>query len=301
MFAASMTTRSAAQQRADRIRAFEEELAALEQEGALALTPEQRRAVREHHAALLAEYGRAFDIDKSTQSKQLSLGMRIVSFLGALAFGASVYFLYYRYWGLLTTAVQVVVLIAAALGSLALTVWLDARGASPYFTKLAALVALVCFVLDLGVLGQIFNIAPTDRAFVVWGALALLLAYAYDSPLLLLAGLAWTTVFLASRTAALTGAYWGEWMSRPENLIAAGALTLAVPALLPQRSAAFAAVYRVAGMIMLFIPVIACGTDGLNSYLSAPSDIVEASTRSSGSSGLRWRSGSACAANGRTS
>ena len=45
-----MTTKTAAQQRADRIKAFNAELAKLAEDNVLALTTEQRQAVDDHHA-----------------------------------------------------------------------------------------------------------------------------------------------------------------------------------------------------------------------------------------------------------
>ena len=79
------TSRLEAQQRADEIRIFEAELKRLQQDGVVTLTEEQRRAIAQHHATLLAQYAQAFDIDRDVKAKQLSLGMRIASFLGALA------------------------------------------------------------------------------------------------------------------------------------------------------------------------------------------------------------------------
>src|SRR3990172_4240715 len=110
-------SRTEAQQRADDIRVFRRELERLERENVLALTGVQDRALKEHHARLLAEYTRAFDIDRDTQAKQLSLGMRIASFLGALALAASVFFLFYQFWGWFPTTAQVAILLLAALST----------------------------------------------------------------------------------------------------------------------------------------------------------------------------------------
>src|SRR6185503_17674066 len=141
-------SRSDAQQRADDIRVFTGELARLEQEGVLALTQAQRDAVAAHHRDLLARFAQAYDIDRDVRAKQLSLGMRIASFLGALALAASVFFLFHQFWDRFSTAVQVVVLIAAALGTLGATVVIQGRDSSGYFTKLAAMVAFACFAIN---------------------------------------------------------------------------------------------------------------------------------------------------------
>ncbi|MDP2810943.1 MAG: hypothetical protein Q8O34_12410 [Rhodocyclaceae bacterium] len=83
------------------------ELGRLETEGALALDAA-------HHETLLAGFAGAFDIDRNRQAKQLSLGMRIASFLGALALAASVFFLFYQFWGHFAETAQVAFLLAYA-------------------------------------------------------------------------------------------------------------------------------------------------------------------------------------------
>ncbi|MFL6712476.1 MAG: DUF2157 domain-containing protein, partial [Sulfurifustis sp.] len=84
----SASSRTDAQQRADDIRVFQRELERLAREGVLVLPDAQQQALRAHHERLLGDYTRVFDIDRDTQAKQLSLGMRIASFLGALALAA---------------------------------------------------------------------------------------------------------------------------------------------------------------------------------------------------------------------
>jgi hypothetical protein len=63
-----------AQVRADRVRAFQEELDAVEREGVLTLSAEQRAPLLAHHGRLLDEMAEAFDIDVTGQQKQLSWG-----------------------------------------------------------------------------------------------------------------------------------------------------------------------------------------------------------------------------------
>ncbi|WP_129780581.1 DUF2157 domain-containing protein [Peristeroidobacter soli] len=131
-----------AQRRADDIRIFREELDRLQAANVLALTAEQRAAMARHHDALLAGFAQSFDIDRDRHAKQLSLGMRVASFLGALALAASVFFLFNQYWGLLPETVQVSLLIVASLGSLFAAAWIGRKDSSGYFAKLAAMVAL---------------------------------------------------------------------------------------------------------------------------------------------------------------
>lgn len=272
----SVDGKAAAQQRSDRIDAFGAELAQLARDGVLTLTPEQRRAVGDYHAALLAQYGEAYEIDRSRQEKQLSWGMRIVSFLGALALAASIFFLFHQYWGWFSTAVQVVVLIGAALLSLGATVLIGARDRSGYFVKLAALVAFACFVLDIAMLGQIFNIIPSDKALVLWAAFAFLLAYAYDIRLLQVAGIVCIVAFLSAQVGTWSGAYWIHFGWRPENFFPAAALLFVLPHYIDHRRyTGFAAVYHVSAMVVLFLPMLILANYGVVSYLDADRSIIE--------------------------
>lgn len=272
----NIPSRTEAQQRADDIRVFRQELERLEREGVLALTEAQRNAVADHHSGLLAQYAQSFDIDSDVRAKQLSLGMRIASFLGALALAASVFFLFYQFWGRFSETAQVVILLGAALGTLAATVWIQGRDSSGYFTKLAAMVAFACFVLDIAMLGQIFNITPSDKALLPWAALALLLAYTCDLRLLLAAGLLCLIGFVAARAGTWGGVYWLSFGERPENFFPAAAALFFVPQLIGHRHfAGFAATYRVFGLLSLFLPMLVLAHWGRGSYLELDPDVVE--------------------------
>jgi len=178
-----------AQRRADQIGYFQAELEIIEQENILSLNDSQRSAIANYHGNLMAQLSSIFDIDSNKREKQLSLGMKIASFLGALGLAASVFFLFYQFWGRFSTNIQVFILIAAPLIGLAATVYASHREKTGYFSKLLGLVSFACFVLNLSMFGQIFNITPSAKAFLVWAIFAFILAYASDARLLLAAGI----------------------------------------------------------------------------------------------------------------
>jgi len=159
-----------AQQRADQVRAFRAELEALARDGVVAMGADQAASVAAYHERLLASMAETFDVDITGTQKQLSWGMRIAAFLGATAIAAAVFFLFYRYWGLLGKGVQVGVLATAPLAGLAGTEAAARREKTGYVAAVVALVAFACFVLDLSMLGQIFAIPPTQHALLEgWG------------------------------------------------------------------------------------------------------------------------------------
>lgn len=99
-----MLSRAEAQARADRIRAWREELSAAERDGALTLTPDQRASVVAYHDRLLADLSRACDVDRSEAQHRLSLGMRIVSLLAAAALTGAAVLFFLDIWGALERA-----------------------------------------------------------------------------------------------------------------------------------------------------------------------------------------------------
>ncbi|MBA4743026.1 MAG: DUF2157 domain-containing protein [Azoarcus sp.] len=271
------SNRVAAQGRTDDIRGFRAELQRLQAEGVLQLSGEQTDAVQAHHAVLLSGFLSDFDVDPDTRSQQLSWGMRIASLLGALAFAASVFFLFYRFWGIFPETAQVAILIGASLGTFVLTLWVDARDRSGYFTKLAAFAAFACFVLNTVMLGQIFNITPSDKALLPWAAFALLLAYHCDLRLMLAAGIVCIVAYVAARVGSWSGVYWIHFGERPENFIPLSIALIGLSHWVSHRGReSFPPTYRLFGMLSLLLPVLVLANWGAISYLPWSPATVEA-------------------------
>lgn len=269
-------TKSEAQKRADQVKAFQIELAQLEGDGVLSLSDEQTQSVNAYHQTLLSKYSDDFDIDQDQREKQLSLGMRIASFLGALALAASVFFLFYQFWGKLTTTSQVVILITGTLATLVATLLVAEKEKTGYFAKLVGLVSFACFVLNISMLGQIFNISPSDNAFIVWGAFAFLLAYTCDIRLLQAAGILCVIAFVSARIGTWSGMYWLSFGERPENFFPVAMLLFLFPQLVNHaRYWGFAPLYRVFGLLCLFLPILVLSNYGRISYLAWDTDVIE--------------------------
>ncbi|MEJ2632540.1 MAG: DUF2157 domain-containing protein [Acidihalobacter sp.] len=265
----------AAQSRADQVRTFRVELEILDSDDVLTL-PEQAKAhVRGYHDALLHAASERFDIDTSQTQKRLSWSMRIASFIGALALSAAVFF-FYRFWGLLGTPAQTLILVAAPLLTTLAVEWIARRERQGlYFTSLAALVAFACFVLDLSMLGRIFNITPSENAFLAWAAFGLILAYTYGLKLILVAGLTSLMGYLAATVGTWSGMYRLSFGERPENFVMAGLLLFAGGLVLPSRRPAFAAIYRVYGLLVVFIAMLILSNWGNASYLPLSTTAIE--------------------------
>ena len=270
-----INSKTEAQQRADQIGQFQAELRLLEQEAVLSLDEPQRRAVEQYHGELMAQLASAFDVDASVREKRLSLGMKIASFLGALGLAASLFFLFYQFWGFFSTGVQVVILVVAPFVGMAATIYFARREKTGYFSKLAGLATIACFVLNLSMLGQIFNITPSPNAFLVWALFAVILAYASDARLLLAAGILAFAAFLSAKVGTWSGCYWIYFGVRPENFFPAAVLIFLVPLLPHTRVSGFAVIYRVLAMLLLFLPMLVLANWGAVSYLTLENDSIE--------------------------
>lgn len=264
-----------AQQRADRIRLFSLELAELERDDILRLSDQQREAIAVYHGETLKRLAGQFDIDTSQAARQMSMGMRVVSFLGAIALSAAVFFFFYRFWGLFTVPQQVAILVAAPLAALAGVEFAARREKTLYFASLISLVALTAFVLDLTMLGQIFAITPTQNAFLAWGVFSLVLAYTYRLRLILVAGLISLLGYLTATMGTWSGIYWLSFGERPENFLAAGLLIFAVAFISFHGKSEFAPVYRIFGLLVVLIAVLVLSHWGMGSYLMFPAEQVE--------------------------
>jgi uncharacterized membrane protein len=264
-----------AQRRADQIGYFKAELEIIEEEKIISLQESQRHAIANYHEKLMTELSTVFDIDSNKREKQLSLGMKIASFLGALGLAASVFFLFYQFWGRFSTGIQVFILIAAPLISLAATMYSSYREKTGYFSKLLGLVSFACFVLNLSMFGQIFNITPSANAFLIWAVFAFILAYASDARLLLATGIISISFFLSAQTGTWGGCYWIYLGKRPENFFPAAFLLFMVPFLPHDKFSGFAVIYRVFAMLLFFIPVLVLSNWGKISYMDFTNESVE--------------------------
>src|SRR3989442_13465857 len=119
------------------------------------------------------------------------------------------------------------------------------------------MVAFACFVLDIAMLGQLFNITPSDKALLPWAAFAMLLAYTCDLRLLLAAGILCLIAFISARTGTWSGMYLLHFCERPENFFTAAVALFFVTQVLDHRHCkGFEAIYLVIGLLTLFLPML---------------------------------------------
>jgi hypothetical protein len=261
-------SRSEAQRLAGRIRPLREGFALLEREGVLTLTPDQRTRFEEWAARTLAALASRFDVDTSDAQTRLSWGLRIASTLGAIALCAALVLFFQRFWGYLTTPAQVSLLIAAPLLALAGAEWAARLEKTLYFAGLLAFIALACFILDLAVLGDIFNITSTENALLALGAFAALLAYRYGLRPLLVPALVLLVCWASAALVARLGWHWSEFLRRPESLAFLGLALFAFPFVVRHtRYPDFPAVYRLVGLLLFFFFLLSLSEWGGGSFL----------------------------------
>jgi len=269
-------TKAQAQQRVDQVSAFTRELAELERDGVLGLPPGDRARLDAYHAALLQQLAGRFDVDRSERQRRMSLGMRIASLLGAVTLSAAVVLFFYRFWGVLATPAQLAVLVAAPLLMLVAIDIAARREKTLYVASIMAAVATAAFVLDVNVVGVIFNMRPSPYALALWSGFALIVAYTCGLRLLLGAGIAAAMAFVCALAAKAAGLAWTVAITRPEPLLPAGALAMGAAFLASsRRRPGFPETWRLAGSVAILVPLIFLSTwSNVFSYLRWPENAL---------------------------
>jgi hypothetical protein len=249
--------------RLEQVRAFKAELIQLAEEG-IVLDEGTLDRIRAHHGALLAD----------VPDERLSLGMRLASFVGAVALSAAVFFLFYRFWGALGVPAQVGILVAGPLLLVGVTEVLHRWEKTGYFATLAALTAVAAFVLELGALGTIFNLPPTPHAFLAWGLFGILVGRAYDLRLPHFAGMIALGLWVTAMPGELMGEPLPDVWGRGEPLALAGLAFLLTPRFAGAQ-ARWHDDHRIVGMIGLFTGLFMLSVQGRMSWLPWDHDLVE--------------------------
>lgn len=260
-----MAQHAQAQHEADRIRTLQTEISTGEAAEVLALTAEQRTRFDTWSTARLASLEREFDVDLTPTQGSLSWGMRIASALGGLALSVALVLFFQSYWGYFETWVQVVVVMSLPILCLAGAEYAAKRERTLYFAGILSLIALAAFVLNLTVIGQIFNITSSERALLAWGVFATALAYRYGHRLMLAIGLSFLLGYGCCALAATLGYPWQQFWTRPENAVVLALMIWAVPLFFDNPE--FNPVYRVTGCIFFFFALFTLVSGSQVSYL----------------------------------
>lgn len=244
------------------IMAFKAELMALAEEG-ITLDAATLARIRAHHEALLT----------GTPDERLSIGMRLASFVGAVALSCAVYFLFYRIWGALGVGQQVAILIAAPLLLVGATHWLHRLEKTGYFAALAGLAAFAAFILELATFGQIFNLPNTPHAFLAYGLFGVLLGWSYGLRLPHFAGLVGVGLWLTALPGTLRHELLPQLFGRGEAMLLAGAFLLLLPRFEPR--VRWHVDHRIVGMVGLFLGLLILGVSGSQSWLPWDHTVIE--------------------------
>ncbi len=255
--------RKSAQDRVKRIGIFQTELAQLEQEQALSLTPEQRSRLEAHLQGLLADFQQQYGVDVTEAAQRISWGMRLASLLGGAALLAALVLFLHRVWGYLPTFVHLALLTSAPLVFLAAAEIAFARKVARYYVALFALAAGTAFVIELGALGTVLNLVASPHTLLAWGLFALLVAYACGLRLLLAAAAVLLCAYSAAVALWAQGHEWTGFFQEPQYLIPAAAIVYFLPGLTKGRGPAdFDSVYRLCGAGVALGALLLLSTSG---------------------------------------
>ncbi|MBL9138963.1 MAG: hypothetical protein JNK85_24050 [Verrucomicrobiales bacterium] len=222
------STRHAAQARVDRIRQFQAELADLDREQVLLLSPEQQQRLDAHHRHLLSQLEREAGADISESARRISWGIRIVGLLGSAAFAAAAVLFLHRVWGLLPLPLQLCILAGTPVALLAATEVLYRRGMDPFFVGLVAVWTVLASWQATETCGVILNRVARPHSILAVGLIASLLGHAYRLRLVLCAGLLGLGIYGAAMVVEISGSDWQYWPLRGQYLLPAAALFYSV-------------------------------------------------------------------------
>ena len=259
---------SADQLRVSAIVAFREELARLEAEGVIALDPSTRERIRAHHDATLLALAASGDVDLTAAAARLSAGMRVATLLGTIALSAAYGFFVSSHWGALALPLQLALVTLPPLLLVPLVHVSAARERSGYVAALIAAVAVIAFAVNLGTLGQLFNLPDSRCALLAVGTFAMLLAYGYGLTLPLIIGIGGVGGWLWTLGAIPLGLWWRDGFSVIEPLLLVGLLALAVPSWI-RGPVKFAPWWRGVGATALVAGLLMATTEGSLSVFAA--------------------------------
>jgi hypothetical protein len=271
-----MSDRAEAQRRVNQIRAFGEELAALDREGVLPLSAEQAAVVAAHHERLLRQLAIQYDVDRSDAASRLSRGMQLLSFFAAVALTLSVYSLVSRFWGRLDLPAQAALLAAFPIAALGGVEMAARRERTLYIASLFALVAYGTFWLAIGILSWTLNISVTPVAIWAGVLFGVALALPFRFRLILALALTGLIVALAGTVFQSAGSEWTQAFERPEPLITAAFLSTFLGPRLAQVDSQFAPVVRLVGLSIGLGGLLLLSVNGRQSLLPIAAESAEA-------------------------
>jgi hypothetical protein len=242
-------SKDAAQRRADQIGAFRAELDELAREGASPFVPAEIEAVTAHHDRLLRQFATEFDVDRGEAEKQMSIGMRLASLLGAAALTAAIVSFVYRIWGALPVAGQVALLTAAPILATAIMVVAGRIERTRYVSAIFAIVACAGLVLQTLMLGSLFNVRSSPHLLLVWALFAFAVSIPWRFGLPFAGGVMALVSYLAAFRLWVFRTPWTQFPGEAEPILAAAALVAVTSRWMPRELAPWG---RGAALIIAF-------------------------------------------------
>jgi hypothetical protein len=261
--------------RAEQIHAFKREIASLKAAGILNLTKSQLNSINLYQQLELKKNNHPQDQQLTKKSKQLTLGMKIASFFGAITMSTSLFFLFCQFFWDFNLYSQLFVLVLTPLILTTASLFL-VKHDKIYYAKITATVALVSFALNLSLVVNILNLPVTPNIAVPLSLLGFLLAYACTSRLILTMAIITASTFFVFKIGFWNGYYWDYIGNNLEILFTPSVILLLFCKLVPQnRFIGFDAVYNSISLVILFITILFLSNWGEGSYISLAPGAIE--------------------------
>jgi uncharacterized membrane protein len=262
--------------RAQRILAFREEVATLQDEGMVGRDGELLAKVTAHHDAILADISAREEVDFTRSEARLSTGMRIATVLGAAALSAAWGFFVAAAWDDLGRGARLALVIIPPILLTLGTAYAARRESSGYVASIVATVAAIAFAVNLTALGVLYDLPDSRRIFLAVGTFAMLLAYGYGLAMPLLIGIGGIGGWLWSLAAIPQGRWWDGVFGQLEFLALLGVGAMLMPAITRKGPPSFALVWRAVGATGMVVALLFLGLTADASFFDgANRDVVE--------------------------
>lgn len=211
--------REAAQRRVDQIAAFRAELDALRREEGPVPDRAVVEAIRRHQDGVVQQLAQEYEVDRSTAGKQMALGIRVATLLGAVALTAAVVAFVDRFWGGLSDIGRVVLLATAPLASVAVMVTAGQLERTRYVASIFACVACAAFVTQTVVLAQMLGLRSSPHAIGLWALFAVAIAVPWRFAVPFAFGIGSLVVYLPAAGLWAAGYAYEDALTHPELLM----------------------------------------------------------------------------------
>lgn len=267
-----MFPRQGSLSRIDQMDSFNDELSLLLQNNVIELSDLQRTKITDYQQTIRGRH-KSLSLAQTISFTEKNFSRRMGITCSTTVCTLLAIFALYHYWWGLAPLVQTSILITAPIFLLTTAALLHRHEKPQFLIKIVSLLSFICFISNLLMLCQLYDIDPPEGLLLLWAAFSILLAYKFDQRLLLASSICCVILY-----SDVVWYGWSSFANRPENyfVIATGLLWLSMNEQLCKEKA-FRMVIGFAGVLTVLLAVLLLANAGDRSYILVNENIIEGS------------------------